>query len=92
MPPTLISPSGEQYNMLESKIEVIAEISFPSRPCNGRILSRDLQAPEISNRNLETSVQTKFVVYPKMLKHLLKKTSNSSALGLDGIGWQELKI
>jgi hypothetical protein len=92
MPPTLISPSEEQYNTLESKMEVIAGISFPSRPRDGRILSQDLQAPEISNRTLETSIQTKFVVCPKMLKRLLRKISNSFASGLDRIGWQELKI
>jgi hypothetical protein len=59
---------------------------------DGGTLSQDLQAPETSNRNLETRVQTTFVVCPKMLKRLLRKTSNSSAPGLDGIGWQELKI
>jgi hypothetical protein len=70
----------------------IAGISFPSRTGDRGTLSRDLQASEISNRNLETSDQTNFVVCPKMLKCLLSKTSNSSAPGLDGIGWQELKI
>jgi hypothetical protein len=86
MPPTLISPLEEQYNTLESKMEGIAGISFPSKPHNGRILSQDLQAPEISNRSLETSVQTEFIVCPKMLKRLLRKTSNSSAPRLDGTG------
>lgn len=33
-----------------------------------------------------------FHVFPKLLKRLLGKTSNPSAPGLDGIGWQELKI
>jgi hypothetical protein len=31
-------------------------------------------------------------VCPKMLKRVLRKTSNTSTPGLDGIGWQEIKI
>jgi hypothetical protein len=78
MPPKLISPSGEQHNTLESKMEPIAGISFPSRPDGGGAFSQDLKASENLNRNPETTVQ-KFVVCPKMVKRLLRKTSSSSA-------------
>jgi hypothetical protein len=92
MPPTLTSTSGKQYRTLEEKIEVIAKISFPSNPADIPTIAQDTQEPEESGGNTDSTDGTAFTVCPKMLKQLLMKTCNTSAPGLDGIGWWELKI
>jgi hypothetical protein len=92
MPPTLTSTSGEQYRTLEEKMEAIANISFPSNPADIPTIAQDTQAPEESGGNTDSIDGTPFTVCPKMLKQLLKRTCNTSAPGLDGIGWRELKI
>jgi hypothetical protein len=92
MPPTLTSTSGEQYRTLEEKMEVIANISFLSKPADISTIAQDTQAPEELGGNTNSIDGTAFTVCPKMLKQLLKRTCNTLALGLDGIGWRELNI
>jgi hypothetical protein len=92
MPPILSSPSGEQYHTLEEKMEAIANISFPSKPGETDSTLEDTQPTTELGSNTNANERTYFTVCPKLLKRLLRRTSNTSAPGLDGIGWQELKI
>jgi hypothetical protein len=92
MPPTLTSTSGEQYRTLEEKMEAIANISFPSNPADIPTIAQDTQEPEESGGNTDSIDGIAFTVYPRMLKQLLKRTCNTLAPGLNGIGWRELKI
>jgi hypothetical protein len=92
MPPILSSPSGEQYHTIEEKMEAIANILFPSKPSDIATIAQDTQELQESGGSTDSNLGTAFTVCPKMLKQLLKRTCNTSAPGLDGIGWQELKI
>jgi hypothetical protein len=92
MPPILISTSGEEYHTLEEKMEAIANISFLSRPENTQSPSQNIHALQNTDGQPESRGKITFTVCPKMVKRLLKKTSNSSAPGLDEMGWHELKI
>jgi hypothetical protein len=87
MPLTLTSTSGEQYGTLEEKMEAIGNISFPSNPADFPIIAQDTQEPEESGGNTDSIDGTVFTVCPTMLKQLVKRTCNTSAPGLDGIGW-----
>jgi hypothetical protein len=92
IPSTLTSPSGDKYCTITDKMEAIASISFPTKTDN--VLSPS-NTTDTSTRVPETHVKTndtKFTVCPKLLKRLLRNTSNSSSSGLDGIGWQQLKM
>jgi hypothetical protein len=92
IPSTLTSPSGDKYCTTTKKMEAIASISFPTM--TDTELS-PLNTTDTPTRSLETHVRTndtKFTVCPKLLICLLRKTNNSPAPGLDGIGWQELKM
>jgi hypothetical protein len=92
MPQILSSPSGEQYHTLEEKMEAIANISFPSKPGETDSTLEDTQPTTELGSNTNANERTYFRVCPKLLKRLLRRTRNTSAPGLDGIGWQELKI
>jgi hypothetical protein len=92
MPPILISPPGDQYHTLEEEMEAIANISFPSKPGDTREISQNTQSIDGTHSKVDSDDQHNLEVCPKMLKRLLRKTSNTSAPGLDGIGWQEVKI
>jgi hypothetical protein len=92
MLPMLISPSGEKYHTLEDKMEAISRVSFPTKTNNTEAASQNIEILEGAITNQELKNPTKFTVCLKMLKRFLKKTNNSSAPGLEGIGWQELKI
>jgi hypothetical protein len=92
MTPILSPPSGEQYHTIEEKMEAIANISFPSKPGDITTIAQNTQELQESGGSADSNLGTAFTVCPKMLKQLLKGTCNTSALGLDGIGWQELKI
>jgi hypothetical protein len=73
-------------------MEAIGSISFSTKTDNELSPSN---TTDTSTSVPETHVRTndtKFTVCPKLLRRLLRKTSNSSASGLDGIGWQELKL
>jgi hypothetical protein len=92
MPLILTSPSGEQYKTIEEKMQAIANISFPKKPDYNNNSTQTVSGLSNSLENQNIGDKERFQVCPKLLKHLLSKTSNSSAPGLDGIGWQELKI
>jgi hypothetical protein len=87
MPPVLISPSGEQHQTVEEKMDAITNVSFPTKSCR---LSRS-QTSRNSFKNSHDEQQTDFTVCSKMLKRFLRTAKNCSAPGLDGIGWQKLK-
>jgi hypothetical protein len=92
MPLTLISLSGEQYRTIKEKMEAIANVSFPTKADD---LDEALYPIENSTNNLIPTTMNNgpsLEVCPKLLKRLLRKTKNTSGLGIDGIGWQELKI
>jgi hypothetical protein len=92
MPPTLTSTSREQDRTLEETMDAIANISFPSNPADIPTIAQDTQAPEESGGNPDSIDGTAFTGCPTLLKQLLRRTCNTSAPGLDGIGWRELKI
>jgi hypothetical protein len=92
MPPTLTSTSGEEYRTLEETIELIANISFPSNPVHIPTIAQDKQEREESGDNTDSIDRTGFTVCPNILKPLVKRTCNTLAPGLDGIGWRKLKI
>jgi hypothetical protein len=92
MPPILTSPSGDQFRTLEEKMEAIANVSFPSKPGDTREISQNTESMGGTHGNVDSDDGHSLRVCPKMLKRLLRKTSNTSAPGLDGIAWQEVKI
>jgi hypothetical protein len=92
MPPILTSPSGDQFRTLEEKMEAIAKVSVPSKPRDTREISQNTESRVGTHGNVGSDDGHNLKVCPKMLKRLLRKTSNTSAPGLDGIGWQEVKI
>jgi hypothetical protein len=53
-------------------------------------LNRDTRTNQI--QTLDSDDHNNLNVCPTMIKRLLRKASNTSAPGLDGIGWQEVKI
>jgi hypothetical protein len=73
-------------------MQAISTISFLSNPADIPKIAQDTQAPEKSDGNTDSIDGTGFTVCPMMLKQLLKRTCNTSAPGLDGIGWREQKI
>jgi hypothetical protein len=83
---------GEQYKTIEEKMKAIANISFPKKPEYNDSSTQTVPGSRGSLDNQNTGDKERLQVCPKLLKCLLSKTSNSSAPGLDGIGWQELKI
>jgi hypothetical protein len=73
-------------------MEAIAGISFPTKTDPKLSTSNTTDtSTHVPETHMEKN-DTKFTVCPKLLKCLLRKTSNSSAPGLDGIEWQELKL
>jgi hypothetical protein len=92
MPPILKSPSGDQFRTLEEEMEAIANVSFPSKPGDTREISQNTESIGGIHHNVDSDDGHNLKVCPKMLKQLLRKTSNTSVPGLDGIGWQEVKI
>jgi hypothetical protein len=73
-------------------MEAIANVSFPSKPGDTREISQNTESIGGTHHNVDSDDGHNLKVCPKMLKRLLRKTSNTSAPGLDGIGWQEVKI
>jgi hypothetical protein len=92
MPPILTSPSGEQFRILEEKMEAIANASFPSKPRDTREISQNTESIGGTHDNVDSDDGHSLKVCLKMLKLILRKTSNTSAPGLNGIGWQEVNI
>jgi hypothetical protein len=92
MPPILTSPSGEQYTTIEEKMEAIAKISFPTKPDYNNNTTQTVSGSVRGSQNQDIGNEDRFWICPKLLKRMLRKISNSSAPGLDGIGWQELKL
>jgi hypothetical protein len=73
-------------------MDAIANIPFPTKPDNNDNIAKTVSGSSDGSQNRHIGNTDRFKVCPKLLKRLLSKTSNSSAPGLDGIGWQELKI
>jgi hypothetical protein len=92
MPPIFTSPSGDQYHTLEEKMEASANGSFPSKPGETREISQNTQFIEGTYNKVDSDHQQNLKVCPKLVKRLVRNTSNILAPGLDGIGWQEIKI
>jgi hypothetical protein len=92
MPPILTSPSGEQHTTIDETMEAIANISFPTKPDSKDNTSQTVSGSAYGSQNQDIGNEDRFQVCPKLLKLLLRKTNNSSAPGLDGIGWHELKL
>jgi hypothetical protein len=92
MHPILTSPSGDQFRSLEEKMEAIANVSFPSKPRNTREISQNTESISGTHYRVDSDDGHNLKVCPKMLKQLLTIMSNTSAPGLHGIGWQEVKI
>jgi hypothetical protein len=55
-------------------------------PADIPTIAQDTQEPEESGGNTDSIDGTAITVCPKMLKQRLKRTCNTSAPGLDGIG------
>jgi hypothetical protein len=92
MPPILTSPSGDQFRTLEEKMDAIPNVSFPSKPGNTREISQNTESIGGIHHNVDSDDGHNLKVCLKMLKQLLRKTSNTSVPGLDRIGGQEVKI
>jgi hypothetical protein len=92
MPPILTSPSGKKYTTIEETMEAIAHISFPAKPDYSNNTTQTVSGSVCGSHNQDIGNEDRFHVCPKLRKWLLRKTSNSAAPGLDGIGWQELKL
>jgi hypothetical protein len=92
MPPILTSSSGDQFCTLEDKMEAIINVIFPSKPRHTREISQTRESIGAIDHNVDSDDGHNLNVYPKMLKRLLRKTSNTSVPGRDGIGWQEVII
>jgi hypothetical protein len=73
-------------------MEAIANVSFLSKHGDTREISQNTESIGGIHGNVDSDDGHNLKVCPKMLKQLLRKTSNTSAPGLDGIGWQEVKI
>jgi hypothetical protein len=92
MPPILTSPLGDQFRTLEEKMEASTHVSFPSKPGDTREISQNTESIGGIHHNVDSDDGHNLKVCPKMLKRSVRKPSNTSAPGLDGIGWQEVKI
>jgi hypothetical protein len=57
-----------------------------------REISQNTESIDGTHGNVDSDNRHNLKVTPKMQKRLLTKTSNTSTPGLDGIGWQEVKI
>jgi hypothetical protein len=92
MPPILISPLGDQVHTLEEGMEAIANISFLSKPGDTREISQNTGSIDGIQGNVDSDNHHNLKVCLNMIKRLLRKTSNHSTPGLDGIGWQDVKM
>jgi hypothetical protein len=72
---------------LEEKMEAIANLWFPSKPGDTREISQNTESIGGIHHNVDSDDGHNLKVCPKVLKRLLRKTSNTSAPGLVGIGW-----
>jgi hypothetical protein len=73
MPPILTSPLGNQFRILEEKMEAIANVSFPSKPGDTREISQNTKSIGGIYHNVDSNDGHNLKVCPKMLKRLLTK-------------------
>jgi hypothetical protein len=70
----------------------IANISFPTKPDDNDSITKTVSGSSDGPENQHINNTDRFIVCPKLIKRLFSNTSKSSAPGLDGIRWQEVKI
>jgi hypothetical protein len=86
------SESSTRFHHSLYLVTLLISLSILSGPTFPIVVFSRSSAPEESGGNTDSIDGTAFTVCPKMLKQLLKRTCNTSAPGLDGIRWRELKI
>jgi hypothetical protein len=92
MPPTFISPSGEQHWTIEEKMEVIAKVPFPTKADDFNEAIYPNENPTNNLNQTRTNNRLSLEVMPNISKTVITENENSSASRIDGTGWQGLKI